>query len=64
MNPKAICMVIIMMLVSLTSYAQALRGETDSMRMEKYRAEIGLDMTVQDFGCRAIDAKAMGALFI
>lgn len=46
--------------MSLTSFAQHLPVQTDSMRLEKYRTEIGLDMSVPDFNTKTIDANVMG----
>ena len=40
--------------------AQGVPGEMDSARVEKYRMEIGLDMSLPDFDIKSIDAKVMG----
>lgn len=50
-----------MSLMSLTSFAQPLPMQTDSMRLEKFRTEIGFDMSVPDFDSKTIDAKVMGS---
>ena len=47
--------------MSLTSFAQPLPMQTDSMRLEKFRTEIGFDMSVPDFDSKTIDAKVMGS---
>lgn len=60
MKHKGLYIAIIMMLVSLTSLAQSLPVESDSIRLEKYRTEIGLDMSVFDFDTKKIDSKVMG----
>ena len=49
------------LVLSLTSFAQPLPVQTDSMRLEKFRTEIGLDMSVPDFNTKTIDANVMGA---
>lgn len=61
MNTKTLYLAIIMMLMSLTSYAQPLPVITDSMRLEKFRTEIGLDMSVSDFDTKTIDFPVMGS---
>lgn len=61
MKTRALYIAIVMILVSLTSFAQPLPVQTDSMRLEKFRTEIGLDMSIRDFDTKTIDAEAMGS---
>lgn len=49
-----------MLLMSFTSISQPLPMQTDSMRLEKFRTEIGLDLSVPDFETKTIDAEVMG----
>lgn len=58
MKHNGLYIAFLMMLVSLTSFAQA--SQIDPMYLEKYRTEIGLDMSVPDFNTKTIDAKVMG----
>lgn len=60
MRLKALYLTILSLLLSLTTFAQPLPVQTDSMRLEKYRTEIGLDMSIPDFDSKTIDAKVMG----
>jgi hypothetical protein len=53
-------MAFLLMLASLTAFAQNFPVQTDSLRLEKYRTEIGLDMSVPDFDTKSIDSKVMG----
>lgn len=48
------------MLSALTSFAQIIPVQIDSMRLEKYRTEIGLDLSVPDYDIKTIDSKIMG----
>ena len=52
---------ILLLLLSSCLFAQHLPVQTDSMRMEKFRTEIGLDMSVPDFEIKMIDANIMGS---
>jgi hypothetical protein len=61
MKHKGFYIVFLMTLMSLTTFAQHLPVETDSIRQEKYRTEIGIDMSVPDFDTKTIDAKVMGS---
>lgn len=49
-----------MMLVPLKSFSQSWPVQTDSIQIEKYRIEIGINMSVPDFDTKAVDAKIMG----
>ena len=60
MKQKGSYLALLMMLVSLTTLAQNYPTQTDSLRREKYKAEIGIDMSVPDFETKTIDAKVMG----
>lgn len=51
---------ILMLMVSLTGFAQALSTQTDSMKRAELREKIGLDLTVPDFDTKKIDARVMG----
>lgn len=50
----------ILLLLTANVFAQHLPLQTDSMRQEKYRTEIGLDLSVSDFEISIIDANIMG----
>lgn len=50
----------LIVMLSISCLAQAVPGEMDSARVEKYRMEIGLDMSLPDFDIKSIDAKVMG----
>ena len=50
----------LLLVFTLSSFAQPLPVQTDSIRLAKYRTEIGLDMSVPDFNTKTIDAKVMG----
>ena len=60
MKHNGLYVAFLMMLVSLTTFAQNYPAQTDSLRLEKYKTEIGLDMSVPDFEIKTIDAKVMG----
>lgn len=60
MKLKGLYLALIITLTSLTTFAQHLPVQTDSMRLEKYRTEIGLDMSVPDFETKTFDAKVIG----
>ena len=60
MKHKGLYIAILMMLVSLSAYAQNYPALTDSMRLAEYRTEIGLDMSIPDFNTKKIDSKVMG----
>lgn len=60
MKQKVLYITILFFLASLTLFAQHLPVQTDSMRLEKYRTEIGLDMSIPDFDIKTIDASVMG----
>lgn len=57
---KGLYIALLMILVSLITFAQPLPVQTDSMRLEKYRTEIGLDMSIPDFYSKTFDANVMG----
>ena len=59
MKLKALYITIFFLLVSMTSFAQYV--QTEPGQPEKFKAEIGLDMSVPDFNTKTIDAKVMGA---
>lgn len=46
--------------MSLTSFAQHLPVQTDSMRLAKHRTEIGLDLSIPDFDSKTIGTSVMG----
>ena len=50
-----------MFLMSLTSFAHPLPVQADLMPLEKFRTEIGLDMSVPDFNTKTIEADVMGS---
>lgn len=53
--------IIIFLLLTANVFAQPLPVQTDSMRQEKFRTEIGFDMSVPDFDTKTIDAKVLGS---
>ena len=52
---------ILMLIASLSGFAQSLPTQTDSLKRAEMREKIGLDLTVPDFETRKIDAKVMGS---
>ena len=60
MKLKALYIIILYLLSALTSFAQIIPVQIDSMRLEKYRTEIGLDLSVPDYDIKTIDSKIMG----
>lgn len=58
---KHILFTLLLLLGASSLFAQPLPMQTDSMRLEKYRTEIGLDMSVPDFDSKTIDANVMGS---
>ena len=50
----------LIVMLSISCFAQGVPGRRDSVRLEKYRMEIGLDMSLPDFDIKTIDAKVMG----
>lgn len=50
----------LMLISSLSGFAQALSTQTDSLKRAEMREKIGLDMSVPDFDTKKIDAKVMG----
>lgn len=52
---------ILMLMASLTGFAQSLPNKTDSLKRAGMREKIGMDMSVPDFETKKIDAKVMGS---
>lgn len=50
----------LIVMLSISCLAQAVPVQMDSARVEKYRMEIGLDLSLPDFDIKSIDAKVMG----
>ena len=59
MRLKGIITVLILM-ASLTGFAQSLPVQTDEAKRTELREKIGLDMTMPDYDTKKIDAKVMG----
>ena len=51
---------ILMLMASLSGFAQSLPTQTDSLKRAEMREKIGLDLSVPDFETKRIDAKVMG----
>lgn len=51
---------ILMLIASLSVFAQSLPAQTDEVKRTEMREKIGLDMSVPDFDTKKIDAKVMG----
>lgn len=52
---------ILMLMVSVSGFAQPLPTQADSLKRAEMREKIGLDTTVHDFDTKKIDEKAMSS---
>lgn len=58
---KRVCLVIVSLFVGMASmFAQYSEEQRDSIRLEQYKQEIGIDMTVPDFEITKLDSVLMG----
>lgn len=58
---KRIILSFLLLFGATSLFAQAVPVQMDSARVEKYRIEIELDMSLPDFDIKSIDAKVMGS---
>ena len=57
---RVICVIVMLLTVTSSLFAQYTEEQRDSMKLAQYKQEIGIDMTIPDFETAKLDSAMMG----